>query len=53
MCGVINDSLIVVTMLPAIIILQLCGFFVRKICRVLHNDCNCNKIMVVTFTANC
>ena len=29
------------------------GCFVRKVSCVLHKDCNCNKIMAVTFTANC
>jgi len=53
MCGDINDTLIVVTMLLAVVILYLCGCFVKKISSVLHKDCNCNKIMVVTFTANC
>jgi len=53
MCGVINDSLIVVTMLLAVVILYLWGFFVRKICGVLHKDCNCNEVMAVTFSANC
>ena len=53
MCGVINGSLIVVMMSLAAVILCLCGCFVRKISCVLHKYCNCNKIMVVTFTANC
>ena len=52
MCGDINDTLTVVTLLLAVVILYLCGCFVKKISSALHKECNCNKIMVVTFTAN-
>jgi len=51
MCGIIHGSLIAVTMLLPVVILYVSGSFVRKISCVLHKDCNCNKIMVVTFTA--
>jgi len=38
MWGVINDSLIVITMLLPVVILYLRGCFVRKISSVLHKD---------------
>jgi len=44
MCGDINDNLIVVTMLLAVVILYLWGCFARKISSVLHKDCNCSKL---------
>jgi len=50
MCGDINDNLIVVTKLLAVAIMYLWGCFVRKISGALHKDCNCSKLMVVTFT---
>jgi len=33
--------------------LYVSGCFVKKSSCMLHKDCNSNKIMVVTFTANC
>ena len=54
-CNVLllNDGLIVVTILLPVAILHVWGCFVRKISFVSHKDCNCNKIMVVIFSANC
>jgi len=53
MSGIINGSLIVVTILLPVVILYVSGYFVRKVSCVLHKKCNCNKTRVVTLTANC
>jgi len=44
MCGNINNNLIVVAMLLAVVILYLWGCFSRKISSVLYKDCYCSKL---------